>query len=131
MSTVTPIRRQPAAPQLDAENLATGYLFQVRWENRTSALAFCIRQLVSQHDMPEHAAELAAMQAYAAIDGVNQAARIDIDASTSYLVVLRTPGGYPVMFTTADLLRLLQQAREDGRAAVVDKERERPVVLEH
>ena len=130
MAAATPLRSNNVRP-LDNESLATGYLFQVQWENRTSALAFCIRQLVEHHDMPVATAELAAMQAYAAIEGVNQAARIDTDASTADLVVLQTAGGYPVMFTTADLLRLLQQAREDGRAAVVDPQRERPVVLEH
>lgn len=130
MVAATPLRPNTVR-SLDTESLATGYLFQVRWENRVSALAFCVRQLVEHHDMPVPAAEQAAMQAYAAIEGVNQSARIDTDASTADLVVLQTAGGYPVMFTTADLLRLLQQAREAGRAAVVDPARERPVVLEH
>ena len=126
---VTPIR--PATPQLDTESLATGYLFQVRWENRVNALRHCIDQLVTHHDMPEATAELAALQAYAAIEGTNHTARIDVDATTSDLVVLRTEGGRPVAFTTADLLRLLQRARDEGAAIVVDQDRRRPVVLEH
>ncbi len=76
MNNVIALRRAAAPQALDTESLATGYLFQVRWENRVNALAFCIRQLMTHHDMTEAAAELAAMQAYAAIEGVNQAARI-------------------------------------------------------
>jgi hypothetical protein len=129
MNNVTAIRQ--IAPQLDTESLATGYLFQVRWENRVTALHHCIRQLVANHDMTEAAAELAALQAYAAIEGTNQGARIDVDATTSDLVVLRTDTGCPVAFTTADLLRLLQRARHEGAAVVVDQDRQRPVVLEH
>lgn len=130
MGIVTQLRKQ-SAPQLDTESLATGYLFKVRWESRVSALRYCIDQLATNHDMTEAAAELAAMQAYAAIESANQVARIDVDASTSDMVVLRTEGGRPVMFTTADLVRLLQRARDEGSAVVVDRDRRRPVVLEH
>ncbi len=130
MGIVTQLRKQ-SAPQLDAESLATGYLFKVRWENRVSALRYCIDQLAINHDMTEAAAELAAMQAYAAIESANQVARIDVDASTSDMVMLRTEGGRPAMFTTADLVRLLQRARDEGSAVVVDRDRRRPVVLEH
>lgn len=130
MGIVTQMRQQSAV-NLDAENLATGYLFKVRWESRINALRYCIGQLVTNHDMTEPAAELAALQAYAAIESTNQVARIDLDASTSDMVVLRTEGGSPAMFTTADLVRLLQRARDEGAAVVVDSDRRRPVVLEH
>lgn len=131
MGTVAQLHRRATAPQLDTESLATGYLFRMRWESRVTALRYCIDQLVTNHDMTEAAAELAAMQAYAGIESTNQSARIDIDASTSGMVLLRTEGGRPVMFTTADLLRLLQRARDEGSAVVVDRDRRRPVVLEH
>lgn len=130
MGIVTQLRKH-AAHQLDTESLATRYLFKVRWESRVNALRYCIDQLVVNHDMTEAAAELAAMQAYAGIESTNQVARLDLDASTSDMVVLRTEGGRPVMFTTADLVRLLQRARDEGSAVVVDRDRRRPVVLEH
>lgn len=126
MTTVTPI-----APHLDAHNLAIGYLWKQRWENRVNAMAHCIEALVVNHDMTEAAAELATIQAYAELDAANQVASIDIKASTADVVVLRTEGGRPVMFTTRDLVRVLEQARAAGLARVVDRDTRRPVVLEH
>lgn len=117
------------APHLDAHNLAAARLFRNRWENHANALANCIEHLVVDHDMTEANAELVAIQAYADIESANQAESIDIDASTSSVVVLRTGDGHPVMFTVTDLMRVLEQAREEERAVLVD--RHRPVVLEH
>lgn len=121
----------PLAPHLDPHNLAAARLFRERWENRVNALANCIDHLVVDHDMTEDAAELVAIQAYADLESTNQVARVDVDASTSHVVVLRTEGGRPVMFTVTDLMRLLEQARREERAVVVDRDRQRPVVLEN
>ena len=126
MTSVTALHR----PHLDAHNLAAARLFRDRWENRVNALANCIEHLVTVHEMTEEAAELAAIQAYADIEATNQLARVDIDASTSHVVVLRTEGGRPVMFTVNDLMNVLQQARREGRSIVVDRERRRPIVIE-
>lgn len=125
------VTSQAPAAQLDAHNLAVGYLWQRNWENRVNAMAHCIEALVVNHDMTEAAAELATIQAYAELDAANQVARIDLSASTADVVVLRTEGGHPVMFTTRDLLRVLEQARAAGLARVVDRDTRRPVVLEH
>lgn len=119
------------APRIDTHNLAIAELWRYRWENRVTALANCIEHLVTVHDMTEEAAEIAAIQAYADLESENKLVRIDTDATTAHVVVLRTEGGRPVMFTAADLLRLLEQARADGRAVVVDRDTRRPVVLEH
>lgn len=119
------------APQLDGHNLAIAELWRHRWENRVNALANTIEHLVVAHDMPEATAEITAIQAYADVEAASQTARIDLDASTSRVVVLRTEGGRPVVFTVSDLLRVLEQARADGRAVVVDRTTRRPVVLEH
>ncbi|WP_280570675.1 hypothetical protein [Chromohalobacter sp. 296-RDG] len=119
------------APQLDAHNLATAQLFRDRWENRVTALANCIEHLIVNHDMSETSAELVAVQAYAEIESANQAARIDVDATTSSVVVLHTKDGGPAVFTVTDLMRVLEQARKEERAVVVDRDRRRPVVLEH
>ncbi|WP_348826804.1 hypothetical protein [Halomonas sp. RT37] len=127
MTSVTALHR----PHLDAHNLAAARLFRERWENRVTALGNCIEHLVVDHEMTEEAAELTAIQAYADLEATNQLARVDIDASTSHVVVLRTEGGRPVMFTVTDLMRILAQAREEERAVVVDRDRRRPVVLEY
>ena len=127
MTSVTALHR----PHLDAHNLAAARLFRDRWENRVTALGNCIEHLVVDHEMTEEAAELTAIQAYADLEATNQLARVDIDASTSHVVVLRTEGGRPVMFTVTDLMHILAQAREEERAVVVDRDRRRPVVLEY
>lgn len=126
MTNVTPLR----APHLDAHNIASAQLFRTRWENRENALRDCIEYLAHHHDMTEEAAELAALQAYAEIESTNQQARIDVAASTSHMVLLRTEEGRPVVFTVNDLLNVLQQARREQRAVVVDRDRRRPVVIE-
>lgn len=128
MTNVTAIKR---AAQLDPHNLATAELWRHRWTNRVDALANCIEHLVVNHDMTENAAELAAIQAYAELESANQVARIDTDATTAHVVVMRTEGGRPVMFTVDDLLRVLQQARDAGLVRVVNRDTRRPLVLEH
>lgn len=129
MNNVTPIT-VAQAPQLDTHNVAIAELWRNRWENRTNALANCIDHLVTVHDMTEAAAEIAAIQALADLECENKLARIDMNATTSHVVVLRTEGGRPVMFTMTDLMRVLEQARAEGRAVVVDRDRRRPVILE-
>ncbi|SFT54766.1 hypothetical protein [Halomonas saccharevitans] len=126
MNNVTSI-----AQHQDPHNIAAARLFRDRWENRVNALANCIEHLVVDHEMTEENAELVAIQAYADLEATNQTARIDVDACTSHVVVLRTEGGRPVVFTVTDLMRVLEQARQDDRAVVVDRDRRRPVVLEH
>lgn len=126
MNNVTSI-----AQHQDPHNIAAARLFRDRWENRVNALANCIEHLVVDHEMTEENAELVAIQAFADLESTNQRARIEVDATTSHVVVLRTEGGRPVVFTVTDLMRVLEQARQDDRAVVVDRDRRRPVVLEH
>lgn len=126
MNNVTAI-----AQHQDPHNIAAARLFRDRWENRVTALANCVEHLVTAHDMPEERAELIAVQAYADLEATNQRARIEVDACTSHVVVLRTEDGTPAVFTVTDLVHLLEQARCDDRAVVVDRPRERPVVIEH
>ncbi len=133
MGIVTQLHQKRAtAPQLDAENLATGYLFQVRWENRHTALAYCAFKLVNQHDMTEAAAEREALQAYAALESVNHRMRVDIDACTSDLVMLRDGENRAIALTVTDLRRLLDKVRRDERLPRLDAGRfESAHILEH
>ncbi|SHE99749.1 hypothetical protein SAMN02745148_01554 [Modicisalibacter ilicicola DSM 19980] len=116
---------------LDPTNAATSYLMRHAMHlNRVDALESCIVHLMSQNDLSERNAELHAIQAYAELNCLNQTAIIDADATTAHVVVLRTEGGRPVMFTADDLMKVLQSAREEGRARVVNSDTRRPVVIQ-
>lgn len=109
------------APKLDPNNVATGYLLRYcRGLDRATALENCTQFLMSEYDMTESAAELAAIHASAELESLNQVAWIDIDASTASVVVLRTAGGVPVPFTVGDLLAAREQARDRGALRTVN-----------
>ncbi|SFU79700.1 hypothetical protein [Halomonas korlensis] len=133
MGIVTSLRQKSAtAPQLDAQSLAIGYLFEVRWECRHSALAHCTRRLTERHDMPAHVAEREALQAYAALESVNHRMRVDIAATTSDLVMLRDAENRSIALTVTDLRRLVDQLRRDECLPRIDPERfESAHILEH
>lgn len=112
-------------------DLATELLWQSRWDSRVEALRITIGTLVNDYAISEATAEVAAIQAFADLDSVNLSARIDVDATTSQVVIFRDAAGRPVMLTARDLDRMIQQARNAGLAQVVDADTRRPVVLEH
>ena len=112
-------------------DIATEVLWQNRWDSRAEALRITIGTLVNDYGIAEATAEVAAIQAFADLDSVNLDSTIDLNASTSHVVVLRTRTGCPVVFTARDLDRMIQQARNAGLAQVVDADTRRPVVLEH
>lgn len=111
--------------------LATELLWQHRWDSRAEALRITIGTLVNDYGHSEATAEVAAIQAFADLDSVNESSRIDVDASTSHVVVFRDNSGRPVMLTARDLSRMIQQARDAGLARVVDADTRRPIILEH
>ncbi|SDK77718.1 hypothetical protein SAMN05661010_00046 [Modicisalibacter muralis] len=130
MNAVTPLSAA-RAPQLDPRNVAVGWMFRAGMTlQRVDALEGCITYLMAEHDMSEQAAEIAAIQAYAEVATVNQPARIDVDATTSHVVVLRTAGNRAVMLTIDDLVATLEQARREGRAQVVNSDTRTPVVIQ-
>ncbi|WP_227369856.1 hypothetical protein [Halomonas sp. M20] len=115
---------------LDPNNAATSWLMRNAMHlPRVDALEGCIVHLMSQNELSERDAELHAMQAYAELNCLNQVATIDAEATTSYLVVLRTADGRPVMFTADDLMKMLDNARRNGNARVVNSESRTPVVV--
>ncbi|WP_110686994.1 hypothetical protein [Salinicola aestuarinus] len=108
-------------PQLDSENAAIGYLLRYgRGLSRRESLENCTQFLMSEHAMSEAKAELAAIHASAELESLNQVAWIDLEASTSHVVVLRTAGGTPVPFTVGDLLAQRKSARDRGALRVVN-----------
>lgn len=112
-------------------DIATELLWQHRWDSRAEALRVTIGTLVNDYGITEATAEVAAIQAFADLDSVNESSRIDVDATTSHVVIFRDDSGRPVMLTARDLNRMIQQARDAGMAQVVDADTRRPVVLEH
>ena len=111
--------------------LATELLWQHRWDSRAEALRITIGALVNDYGHSEATAEVAAIQAFADLDSVNESSRIDVDATTSHVVVFRDDSGRPVILTAGDRSRMIQQARDAGLARVVDADTRRPIVLEH
>lgn len=132
MNNVTAMqtRRVTRLDANDANSIQNAAMFRL-WQDRWASMANCIDHLMNTHEMSERAAELATIQAYADLEATNRSAHIDIDASTSHVVILRDEDGRPVVFTVADLMNVLGKARADGRAQVVDEQARRPVVLEH
>ncbi|WP_237673665.1 hypothetical protein [Vreelandella profundi] len=112
-------------------DLATELLWQHRWDSRAQALRVTIGTLVNDYAISEATAEVAAIQAFADLDSVNEASRIDVDATTSQVVIFRDASGRPVMLTARDLNRMINQARAAGLTQFVDADTRRPVVLEH
>ncbi|MBB3141243.1 hypothetical protein [Halomonas organivorans] len=123
MSNVMPIR--PAtAPRLDPENEATAHLWRHPGLPRAVAIDSCIEHLVVNREMTEHAAENAALQAYAEMESMNKVDRIDVEASSAHAVVLKRAGGSRVVLTVKDLLTLVESshctaANTDSRRLLV------------
>ena len=126
MTNVLPLR----GIHLDPHNLAAAQLFRDRWLNRRDALANCVDYLLANTDTTVEHAELTALQAYADLEATNRRERIDVDATTSQLVVLRLGEGTPVGLTVTDLLQVLKQARQEQRTSVIDRHRQRPVLID-
>ncbi|PMR78501.1 hypothetical protein [Halomonas urumqiensis] len=135
MTNVTPInathRARPHVHQLDPQNVAIGWMFRHGHAlDRVTAIEQLTVFLMSELDLPERAAEIAAIQAYAETSSVSQVAHIDADATTAHVVVLRTMGGRAVAFTADDLVHVLERARDEGRARVVNSTTRTPVLIE-
>lgn len=108
MSNITTLPRRNNAPVLDTESIAVGALWAERHNsNRAQAMAVAISKLRHSHEMPLRAAENAAAQAMAELDTINTGETIDVGASTSHGVVIRTEGGSRVLLTARDLRHML------------------------
>ncbi|MCE8002557.1 hypothetical protein [Billgrantia ethanolica] len=135
MTKITPItaaaQSRAVVHQLDPQNLAIGWMFRCGHQlDRVTAIEELTVYLMSELELPEHVAEIQALQAYAETSSVNQLAHIDVDATTAHLVVMRTAGGRPVAFTAEDLMHVLSRAREEGKARVVNSTTRTPIVIQ-
>jgi hypothetical protein len=128
ITTATPRAR---VPQLDTQNVAITWMFRYgQMLDRVTALEELTVYLMSELDLPEHVAEIQAIQAYAETSGAGHLAHIDVDATTANVVVMRTMGGRAVVFTTEDLLHVLGRARDEGKARVVNSTARTPIVIQ-
>ncbi|MDT0501615.1 MULTISPECIES: hypothetical protein [unclassified Halomonas] len=110
-----------AVHQLDPHNLAIQWMFRHGHSlGRVAAIEGLTAYLMEATGVSQRSAEVQAIQAYAETSSVSQLAHIDADATTAHVVVLRTLTGRAVAFTTDDLLHLLEQARDQGKARVVN-----------
>lgn len=108
MNNVTSLHAHAArAPQLDPENLAIAQLWRTQALPRRETLEACVEHLVTDRGLTDDAAENAAIQAYAELEGINKRHRIDISATTSHLLVITTSAGERLAITLADLLALV------------------------
>ncbi|WP_275286900.1 hypothetical protein [Halomonas elongata] len=108
MNNVTSLHAHAArAPQLDPENLAVAQLWQTQTLPKREALEACIEHLVTDRGLTDGAAENATIQAYAEIEGANKRHRIDLEATTTRLLVIQTPAGERVALSLVDLLALV------------------------
>lgn len=122
LATLPAGRMAGRAPQLDPKNAATGYLLRYcKGLDRASALEHCTLFLMSENAMSESSAELAAIHANAELESLNQVAWLDLEASTTDVVVLRTAGGVPIPFTVGDLLAARELARDRGALRIVNQ----------
>ncbi|SDK70414.1 hypothetical protein [Billgrantia gudaonensis] len=118
---------KPQAPHLASENVATAQLWRTRNQRRATAIDGCIEHLMVDHDMTERAAEDATLQAYADLESLNKVHAIELAASTSRLLVIKTPGGARIALTVSDLLSLLKPYHLEA----ANRESRRLLVLEN
>lgn len=97
---------------LTINDAACAYLLKLaRPYQRTVALERCTSFLMEEHGHSQEKAGLAAIQALAELETLNQPAYIDADATTSHVVIVRRPGMTAMAFSVADLLRLHAQEK--------------------
>ncbi|OHV11174.1 hypothetical protein [Kushneria phosphatilytica] len=102
---------------LSQDNAATAYLLRLpRQIQRRDAINRCTSHLMHEHDMSREAAGLLAVQAMAELEGLNRPAWVDVDSTTSHVVVIRRPGRDPIAMTVGDLLRFAESESAVRRA---------------
>lgn len=121
MDTVGKLHPEFDNSAIDGHTTALAQLFRNRSLNRRQALQNCVEHLRSSAAMTQASAELTAIQAYADLESTNCPARIDVDATTSHVVVIRLSKGRTAAFTISDLMGALESARREQRTIEVDQ----------
>lgn len=105
---------------LNIHDAACAYLMKLpRPYQRVEALERCTSHLTDVHGYSQEKASLAAIQAIAELETLNQPAFIDANATTAHVVIVRRPGRSPLALSVADLLRL--HAKEKALPAPGDR----------
>lgn len=110
-ATVNSIQRDTKMmPPADAA--LTYYLRMQETGDTEGCVNSCIKQLMLEHSLTREEATQVAMQAYADRRCLNRSEWLDLDRSTSNLVVVQTQSG-PLHFTVADVMFALEKYRAD------------------
>lgn len=92
---------------MNINEAACTYLLKLpRPYQRDVALERCTSHLIEEHGYSQEKASLAAIQALAELETLNQPAFIDASATTAHVVIVRRPGMPALALSVADLLRL-------------------------
>ncbi|WP_417329545.1 hypothetical protein [Halomonas cupida] len=121
MGTVGKLHPEFANSSIDGHTVALAQLFRDRSLCRRQALENCVEHLRTAASMTQANAELTAVQAYADLTSTNCSAHIDVDATTSHVVVIRLREGQTAAFTISDLISALESARREQRTIEVNQ----------
>lgn len=101
---------------LDAQNEATSYLLSLpRGMNRSDAINRCTSHLIDAHAYGPRDASIMAVQAMAELESMNLRAAIDVDSTTSNVVVFTHPDGRRMALTLNDLIGFAERQNADIR----------------
>ncbi|WP_445620631.1 hypothetical protein ACUN8C_01600 [Kushneria sp. Sum13] len=84
--------------------------------HRGDAINQCTSHLIRQHGHTPRDASLMAVQAMAELESFNRRAAIDVESTTSYVVVVNHPDGRRMALTVSDLIGFAERQNADVRA---------------
>lgn len=99
---------------LNRDNAATAFLLDLpRRVHRGDAINQCTSHLIQQHGHSPRDASLMAVQAMAELESFNRRAAIDVESTTSYVVVVTHPDGRRMALTVSDLIGFAERQNAD------------------
>lgn len=103
---------------LNPQNEATAFLLTLsRGVSRGGAINRCTCHLINHHHYAPSTASLMAVQAMAELESFNKRATIDIESSTSYVVVINDHDGRRMALTVNDLIGFARNLNAEARHA--------------
>ncbi|SPJ35226.1 hypothetical protein [Kushneria phyllosphaerae] len=101
---------------LDQTNPATAFILSLpRSVHRGDAINQCTSHLISAHAHDPRDASVMAVQAMAELESFNKRAAIDVESTTSYVVVVKHPDGRRMALTVNDLIGFAERQNADIR----------------
>lgn len=101
---------------LDPQSEAASYLLSLpRSMNRSDAINRCTSHLIDAHAYSPRDASIRAVQAMGEMESMNRRGSIDVESSTSYVVVFNHPDGRRMAVTLNDLIGFAERQNADVR----------------